>query len=239
LLNILNTIEDRQFILSTHSPVFLNPTMVDRIYFCKYIEGEIRIDDNTSRADAMSDLGVLAIDNLTSDAILITEGKTDLIVIEHIVRKWLNSSPNLSISHVFLGGSMMMYFDPTPFTELRNTFALIDNDTKNKDAQKIFIESCTKKGLIPTQLSRYCLENYYTLGAIKSAFGDIVPNSIERLDNTNPPWKQLADTNHDENWWRGELKCTKRIYQILNCMSMTDIEETDLLEFCKRINSAM
>lgn len=75
LLLFLNSVEDRQFILSTHSPVFLNPTMVDRIFFCKYIDGEIRIDDNTSRANALSEIGVLAIDNLTSDAIVITEGK--------------------------------------------------------------------------------------------------------------------------------------------------------------------
>ncbi len=49
--------------------------MVDRIYFCNYKDGEIIIDDNTSRAEALSQIGVLAIDNLTSDAVVIYRRK--------------------------------------------------------------------------------------------------------------------------------------------------------------------
>lgn len=239
LLSFLITVENRQFILSTHSPVFLNPTMVDRIYLCKYVNGEIIIDDNTSRAEALSNIGVLAIDNLTSDAVLITEGKNDQIVIDHIVKKWLSAPANASISHVFLSGSMMMYFDPTPFAQIRNTFTLLDLDTNNSSAQKKFKEACSAVGIIPTQLSRYCLENYYTLDAIRATFGELIPSQIKSLDKTIPPWKQIADANHDENWWKGELKSFRRITSILNNMKVSNIEGTDLLEFCKKIISVL
>jgi len=239
LLSFLNSVEDRQFILSTHSPVFLNPTMVDRIYFCKFSDGDIKIDDNTNRAEALSQIGVLAIDNLTSDAVLITEGKTDQVVIDYIVRKWLKAPANASISHVFLAGSMMVYFDPTPFAQLRNTFALLDLDTSNATAQGVFVKGCDKAGICPTKLIRYCLENYYTLDAIRAVFGEVVPNQIESLNETIPPWKQLADTVHDEDWWKGELKSARRISHIINQMKISDIEGTDLLEFCRKIKSVL
>jgi hypothetical protein len=239
LLSFLNSVEDRQFILTTHSPVFLNPTMVDRIYFCKYESGEIKIDDHTSRMDALSDIGVLAIDNLTSDVVLITEGKNDVIVIEHIVRKWLEASPSASISHVFLAGSMMMHFDPTPFAQIRNTFVLLDRDTRNSPAQKAFSAACLKIGLVPTQLTRYCIENYYTLEALRATFGDLIPSQVKALDNAKPPWKQLTDTVHDEDWWEGELKSARRISRIMNHMTVSDIEGTDLLDFCRRIRSTV
>lgn len=239
LLSFLNSIESRQFILSTHSPVFLNPTMVDRIYFCKNTNREIIIDNDTNRAEALSHIGVLAVDNLTSDAIIITEGKTDQVVIDHIIMKWLDARANASISHVFLAGSMMKYFDATPFAQLRNTFALLDRDTSNSSAQKTFISACITVGILPSQLTRYCLENYYTLDAIKATFGELVPIKVKSLDKATPPWKQLADTNHDENWWKGELKCFRRISSILNKMSIADIEGTDLLEFCMKIKSVL
>ncbi|MFH0989171.1 MAG: AAA family ATPase [bacterium] len=239
LLSFLNSVEDRQFILSTHSPVFLNPDLVDRIYFCKYDNGEITIDDNTSRADALSNIGVLAIDNLTSDAVLITEGKTDLLVIDYIVRNWLGASRSASVSHVFLAGSMMMYFDPTPFVQIRNTFALLDLDTSNTAAQNAFIANCRKIGLIPIQLSRYCLENYYTLAAVRAAFGSIVPSQLEKINPDVPPWRQLADKLHNEDWWKGELKSTRRIFRILASMSLPDIAGSDLLQFCQSIKSVL
>jgi predicted ATPase len=239
LLLFLNSVENRQFVISTHSPIFLNPTMVDRIYFCKYKDGNITIDDNTSRAEALSDLGVLAIDNLTSDAIIISEGKTDQIVLNYIILKWLNAPNNASISHVFLAGSMMKHFDPTPFSEVRNTFALLDCDPENKSAQKSFISACNNSGIIPVQLERYSLESYYTLNAIRKTFGDIVASKIDSIDHMIPLWRQLVDETHNENWWKGELKSIRRIPTLLNNMSIDDIEGTDLLEFCKKIKSVL
>jgi AAA15 family ATPase/GTPase len=115
LLCFLNHIDDRQFILSTHSPVFLNQTMVDRIYFCKYSEGKILISDNTCRAEALSNLGVLAVDNLTSDAVLITEGITDQYVIDYILKKWLKAPINASISYPFCKPTSS-HFSVLPFS---------------------------------------------------------------------------------------------------------------------------
>jgi len=235
LLSFLNSIHNRQFILSTHSPTFLNPTMVDRIYMCRFIDGEIKIADDTRRADILLNLGVLAIDNLTSDAVIITEGKTDQFVIDYILNKWMNCPPSISVSYVFLAGSMMVYFDPTPFAELRSTFALLDRDTSNSSAQKSFIEKSTKSGIVPTQLKRYCLENYYTLDAIKETFKGIIKEGIKTIDHSIPPWKQLADSDHDENWWKGELKSYRRIISILSNMNISDINGTDLFEFCQSI----
>lgn len=153
--------------------------------------------------------------------------------------KWLEAPANASISHVLLGGSMMVYFDPKPFSEIRNVFTLLDLDTTNEDAQKKFIKSCEAEGIHPSKLKRYCIENYYTLDAIRQVFGDIVPAKLKSLDENVPPWKQLVDDKHDESWWKGELKSARRITAILENMNLSDIEGTDLLEFCTKIKSTL
>jgi AAA15 family ATPase/GTPase len=239
LLSFLHSIEDKQFILSTHSPVFLNPTMVDRIYLSKFVDNEIKIEDDPKRSDALLQIGVLAIDNLTSDAVVISEGKTDIIIIEHIVRHLLGAPVNASISHVFLSGSMMAYFDPNPFAQIRNTFALLDCDPKNRDPQVKFIEACKCAGIKTAQLKRYSIENYYSLAALRAAFPKLISDAIQELDTSIPVWNQLADSVHDINWWKGELKSARRIPRILKNMAINDLKDTDLLSFCENIKSVL
>jgi hypothetical protein len=142
-----------------------------------------------------------------------------------------------SISHVFLAGSMMQYFDPTPFSQIRNTFALLDLDTGNTTAQDVFKSACKNAGILPAQLSRYSLENYYSLNAIRSTFKELVPAKLESLENAIPVWEQLSDPIHSANWWKGTLKSFRHIHSILENMTATDLEDTDLLEFCKTIKS--
>jgi hypothetical protein len=239
VIAFLQTVINRQFIISTHSPVFLNPTLVDRIFCCNYSDGEIKINDTTSRADVLTNIGVLSVDNLTSDAIIISEGITDHIIIDYIVKNWMHVRDNAWISGVLLGGSSMKYFDPAPFTESRNVFALIDLDPDNSQAQRIFIAACETTGISPRQLSRYSIENYYTVDAIRAVYGDKVPEGLATFNEAEPIWDQLATEAFNAKMWRGRLKSLRDIPKILDKMTVADIEGTDLHDFCIQVRQAI
>ena len=73
LLAFLKTIKSRQFILSTHSSIFLDPYTVDKIYYCNFNNG-VEITHETSKSEILYNLGYSVSDNFVSDVIVLTEG---------------------------------------------------------------------------------------------------------------------------------------------------------------------
>jgi hypothetical protein len=235
LLSFLNTVEDRQFILSTHSTIFLNTSLTNKIYLARFKDDKIYIDDKTSRVEIFSEIGFWGTDNIVSDAIIITEGKNDQILMDCILKHWYKIANTFSVSYVFLSGSMMEFFDPTPFTQLRNVFVLLDKDTKDIKPRNKFIKRCKSQNIVPTVLKRYSIENYYSFKAIKVVFKDLIKCQITELIKDIRLWVQFADPEHLKNWWEGELKCPQKMLPILKNMELKDIEGTDLDEFCNKI----
>lgn len=66
LLYYLREETNKQFFMSTHSNVFLNNALTDKVLFTTF-DGKIVIDDATSRASILDDLGYSVADNLVSD----------------------------------------------------------------------------------------------------------------------------------------------------------------------------
>ena len=79
--------------------------------------------------EIFSEIRFWGTDNIVSDTIIITEGKNDHVLLDYMLRHWYKIPNNFSVSYVFLSGSMMAFFDPTPFAQLRNVFVLLDKDT--------------------------------------------------------------------------------------------------------------
>jgi Uncharacterized conserved protein len=235
MLSFLNTVEDRQFILSTHSTIFLNTSLTNKIYLARFKDDKIYIDDKTSRVEIFSEIGFWGTDNIVSDAIIITEGKNDHILMDYIFKHWYNIANTFSVSYVFLSGSMMAFFDPTPFAQLRNVFVLLDKDTKDKKPRDKFIKRCKSQNIFPTVLKRYSIENYYSFKGIKVVFKDLIKHQIIEIHKDIPLWEQLADADHSKQWWEGEVKSPQKMLPILKNMELKDIEGTDLDEFCKKI----
>jgi hypothetical protein len=163
------------------------------------------------------------------------EGENDPILMDYILKHWYNIANTFSVSYVFLSGSMMAFFDPTPFAQLRNVFVLLDKDTKDKKPRDKFIERCKSINIIPTVLKRYSIENYYSFKGIKTVFTNLVKNEISEANVDIPLWEQFADADHSKEWWEGELKCPQKMLPILKNMELKDIEGTDLDEFCNKI----
>ena len=64
---------EKQFVISTHSNIFLDLKFADRIYFTEFYDS-IEVSDKTSRASMLAQLGYSPVDNLTSDLLILTEG---------------------------------------------------------------------------------------------------------------------------------------------------------------------
>ena len=150
--------------------------------------------------EIFSEIGFWGTDNIVSDAIIITERKNDPILMDYILKHWYNITNIFSISYIFLSGSMMAFFDPTPFAQLRNVFVLLDKDTKDKKPRDKFIERCKSIGIVPTILERYSIENYYSFKGIKKVFKDLIKDTISGINNDVLLWEQFADSDYSKEW---------------------------------------
>nr|MCU0240586.1 AAA family ATPase [Pyrinomonadaceae bacterium] len=131
LLRFLKEETDKQYFIATHSNIFLDPTYVDRIFFTKFEDGEVKVEDATNRTEILSQLGYSIADNLVSDLIILVEGPTDIPFVEEFIKKF-GFDAKYGIKTLPLGGDIMDKVDISAFAEKYNVIALIDKDPTNK-----------------------------------------------------------------------------------------------------------
>jgi AAA15 family ATPase/GTPase len=97
LLYFLRKTTEKQFILTTHSNVFLNNALVDRVFFTT-MNDCVQVNDVTSRASILDDLGYSVADNLVSDLVILVEGPNDVPVLEeYFIKMGLFAKFNIKI----------------------------------------------------------------------------------------------------------------------------------------------
>lgn len=69
-LNFIRTFDTKQFILSTHSNMFLDPYIINKIFYVEFDDG-VKLTDETSKSEMLYNLGYSVSDNLVSDMILL------------------------------------------------------------------------------------------------------------------------------------------------------------------------
>lgn len=222
LLLFLKKIKGKQFFLSTHSAIFLDVYSVDKIFYCKN-EREIIVSDQTSKSEIINSLGYSVSENLVSDVIILTEGPTDIPVIKKILH-WLNVLDNYNIKFWALGGDIMAELDLTVFAERTNVFALIDNDPGSSVQRTRFERNCKEINLPCCRLSKYSIENYFTIDSLKKVFLDQIPTTITALAPNENVDTQLG--------FKEKGRSIKGYnYKIVSEMTIEDLQGTDLLEF--------
>jgi len=160
LLAHLSEVENKQFIITTHSNVFLDLTYVNKIYRTMY-DGKVRVSDASSKAEALDELGYSVIDNLVADLIILTEGITDISILEEFLSK-MGLYGSYTVKFWPLCGDVMSQVDMSVFAENRNIMAIIDNDPESNKAREEFIAKCEDLNIPHTRLKRYAVENYFT-----------------------------------------------------------------------------
>ncbi|MBU1214888.1 MAG: AAA family ATPase [Gammaproteobacteria bacterium] len=215
---------NKQYVIATHSNVFLDSAYVDRVFQTKY-EKAISIEDQTTRAALLSDLGYQVTDNLISDAVILVEGPTDVPAIETFLMK-MGAYPKYQIRFWPLGGDIMDKVDLSLFTEAYKLFALVDQDPKSGTIRKRFVEKCNELDVPVCRLERYALENYFPLKAIREVFGAQVPVGLEALDPAKSVGEQLG------------FEIKKRTRNLAQKTELEELEGTDLLEFLRQVVSS-
>lgn len=221
LLKFFHETPEKQFFISTHSNVFLDSTYVDKVWLTT-CEGEVKLEDATSRAVALGSLGYSVTDNLTSDVIVLTEGPKDVLALNEFLRK-MDIIPKYNVKFWPLGGDIMDQADLTVFIESYNVIALIDRDPGSAKIRKKFMDNCAALNIEVHKLERRALENYFTLDALREVFGSDIPESVESINSKTKLEGQIG------------INVKRNAGQISRVMKLEDIEKTDLFEFLKRV----
>ena len=221
LFSFIREESKRQFILSTHSSVFLNTQLADRVFLCRF-DKAVTVQNATSRANILSELGYSIADNLVSDVIVLCEGPTDKVVLEELLTKLgLNEKTNIKIWP--LGGDIMDQLDLSVFRETYKIVALIDKDPGSAAIRKRVSEKCRNLDIECHQLERYALENYFPIRAIERVMGK-PPNNVEKIDFNKPIANQLG------------YEVKRNAGRIAKEMQVEELKGTDLLEFLNKVS---
>lgn len=221
LLDCLKKQDTKQFFIATHSNIFLNPGLVDCIIYTEY-DKKVNAKNETSRASIISALGYSVSDNLAADLLILTEGPTDIPIIETLIH-WRELDLRYNIKYWPLGGDMMANLDLDVFSQNMNVFALIDSDLQSTKIRQEFKRNCKSNNIKCTQLKRYAIENYFTLDAIKKVFSHLHQIRKKRIDPDKSVKSQLGFNIKSKN------------HLIIKNMTEKDFSGTDLLLFINSI----
>lgn len=224
LLYFLRKETEKQFFITTHSNVFLDNALVDRVFFAK-CEESVEIDDATSKAFILDDLGYSIADNLISDLIILTEGPTDIPIIEEFLIK-LKIAENYNIKVWPLGGDIMDQLDLSVFTESYSILAIVDQDPGSKKVRNRFVKKCREQKIPVHQLKRYAIENYFTIRVLREVFGEAFPDEITEIKHDKKLEKQIR------------INVKKNNRKLARLMNVKEIEKTDLSRFFQKVKKA-
>lgn len=222
LLRFMTSRQDRQYVLSTHSNVFLDGTFVDKVFFTQ-CDSEVTVSEATGRASILTDLGYSVVDNLLSDLIVLVEGPTDVSLLSEFLRM-KRVADRFVVRFWPLGGDIMDRLDLEVLGGYK-TLALIDNDPGSRRIRNRFKKRCQELNIHVTQLSRYAIENYLTLDAIRAEFPGKVPDSLRRLSHSKKVEDQLG------------FNIKKASHRIARRMDLSDLQGTDLMDFLEIVES--
>ena len=225
------TPETKQFILSTHSSVFLDNNFVDRIYQTSLRNKKIEIEDSTSKARLLNDLGYSVSDNLVSDLVIVVEGSGDKNAItEFLLKRNLMGVNN--IKFWILNGDAMSHVDLEGFADRFKIVVLLDSDPDSESARRSFVAQCKQLNIPITKLKRYSLENYFPIEAYRESFGDLIPKRITSFDPKKAVWAQLGN-----RITRKDVKKGSKTFAVKT--TLADIDGTDLNDFLDEVESIL
>ncbi|MCX6897745.1 MAG: AAA family ATPase, partial [Verrucomicrobia bacterium] len=221
LIKFLRDTSNKQFFITTHSNVFLSTHFADQVFMCR-LSDSVQVENTTSRAAMLTELGYSISDNLVSDLVVLCEGPTDKLVLEEFFQK-KGFTEKFSIKVWPLGGDIMDQLDLSVFGISYQVIALIDGDPGSSKIRRRFIEKCNELKLPVHQLRRYALENYLSIRAIGAVMGAQMPPNITELH----PNKRVSD--------QLGFEVKKNGLRIAKEMTLEDIKGTDFEEFLVQV----
>ena len=227
-LNFLKSIQDKQFIISTHSNIFLNPSIVDAIYYIQYEKSEVKVSNETENSRILYNLGYSISEHLIADVVVLVE-HASVIPVLNAVFSWIELDKHFNINYFPLSGNVRAYLDLSIFSGKQNIVALTCTRSDSEVETARFYHNCENINIEIFRLNRASVENYFTVSALKKVFGSEIPDDIEAIEHHISVDAQIGFSLKHKS-----VKTHNS--QIIQAMSLDDIEGTDLLKFCTRIH---
>ena len=153
LLRLISSSKNKQFLISTHSNIFLDTSYVDKVFLVR-CDDQVHIQETTTRVKVLNELGYSSADNLVSDLVILTEGPKDFPVIEEFLRM-MGVVDEYVIKFWPLGGDIMSQIDLTCLKETNKLIALIDKDPKSQKERNRFKRHCAELDIECFQLQHH------------------------------------------------------------------------------------
>ena len=226
LVNFLGNIRFKQFFLTTHSNIFLNSSAVDKVLLTRF-DKEVKVEDVTSRAIVLHELGYSVTDNLLSDLVILVEGITDIQILEEFLTK-MDLLARYNIKMWPLSGDMVANkdLDLSVFVQNYSLIALLDSDPESTPKRDTFKKKCDEYGIEHFTLERYSIENYLTVAALRFVFKADFPSNIASIASDKKLKKQIGI----------DVKGKGNLRRIAKHMKLSDLSDTDLYRFLCRID---
>ncbi|MBX7135612.1 MAG: AAA family ATPase [Fimbriimonadaceae bacterium] len=224
LLAFLKFSTNKQFLVTTHSNVFVNALHSDRVFLVAH-DDKIRVTDQTSRAIILAELGYDVTDNLVSDLAILVEGPSDVSVIETFLSK-MNLTSQYNIKYWPLGGDIMDKVDISVLAERYQVIAIVDADPGSAKIRRHFIKKCREHQIKVTHLQRYSIENYFSLRALKAVFGGQM-TTVNRIEPDRKLEEQIG------------LDPKRNNKKIAEEMTLDELAGTDLLNFLHKVEKLL
>jgi AAA domain, putative AbiEii toxin, Type IV TA system len=207
--------------LTTHSGVFLDRPDISKIFVCDRLN-QRPVRDTTNKAVALDSIGFGNLSPLTSDVILLVEGKTDIPAIRVLLER-MDISQKQRVSMSPLWGDNMNSFPLKLFKDNFMVFALIDDDPGSAGVRKGFLKECNRLGITHHRLKRYAIENYFDLDAYRTVFPNEISESISKLDASSRIEDQIG------------FSPKKQLEALATQCDLDELKKTDLGQFLEKI----
>lgn len=227
-LTSLGSYAQNAVVYATHS-IGLARTTADRIYSFQNVNGRSLVkpfEQTPNYAEFLGEMSFSAFKEMGYDRILLVEGVTDVKTVQQFLRM-LRKDHRIVI--LPLGGDQLVRAGvEAELLELKrlsdNISALVDSERNSEEAEpkverKSFTDICKKLEIDVCVTQRRAIENYLSDQAIQAVLGDSYRalGSYESLKELPNGWSKA------DNW------------KIARQMNFTDIENTDVGEFLKKL----
>lgn len=195
LTSVIMRAKDKQFILATHSNIFVSSDCSHRQFYVEKRHGNpaaISVSDKSSIAAMMSDIGYTVADNLHADLTVMVEGPSDIHIYKRIFSLF-EVEQIVSVRFFPLIGDNMQHYDIKSFMEDGKVVVITDRDPNSDETRKTFFEDCATNGVEVFRLAGLAIENYYPIRAIKELIRSVVvPDDLDKLRLDIPVHEQIG-----------------------------------------------
>lgn len=168
-----------QFIVSTHSPIFIDPFYVNTLIL-HHSNEEPEILSSNEIDEALIALGSSGSDALLYDVVIWYEGPSDKVYLEALLRLYASQIKiqPASIGLMHFGGGKLEYIEPKIIKKIaHNSILVIDSDKKSDTdtltpEKQQFVSDCKKDNATYWVTDRREIENYIPIDILRSVAAD-------------------------------------------------------------------